>query len=173
MSSRLRGTKPLEIMLVVTLVLVFILLASQRILELRQIAERVGVEHTIGSLRGALGIQMTVLVMQQGMDGLAGLHLSNPIDLLEYAPTNYLGESGITAAQQPPGSWYFDLQQRELIYRLRFPEKLLNQAADEPGHIRLQLRVYYDENGAEDTAVRTIRQVAIEPLHEYTWLKEE
>ena len=167
------GASLLEVMLVVALVLVFILLASERILQLRQTAEQVGVEHTIGTLRSALGSQMAAAVVQQGMAGLIALDGSNPMELLEQLPVNYLGARDPAPEPHPPGSWYFDRAQQVLIYRARYPARLYIPDAPQSEQIRLRLRVYY--TAATDTMgepVQSVQRVVIEPVHPYVWLGE-
>ena len=161
MRTRHSGASLLETLLVLALVLVFMLLASQRIIELRQSAERVGVQHTIATLQSALGTQMAVIALQQGLPGLAALHHSNPMDLLDPPPVNYLAEHSPQDAP-PPGSWVFDPQSRELLYRLRYPQLLFSSDAEQPDRIRLQLQVTYQGD--------QLQRVAIEPLHDYRWL---
>lgn len=167
------GASLLEVMLVVALVLVFILLASERILQLRQTAEQVGVEHTIGTLRSALGSQMAATVVQQGMAGLLALDGSNPMELLEQLPVNYLGARDQAPEPHPPGSWYFDRAQQELIYRARYPARLYISDAPQSEQIRLRLRVYYAAaTDTEEGPVQSVQRVVIEPVHPYVWLGE-
>jgi competence protein ComGC len=157
----IRGASLLETLLVLALVLVFMLLATQRIIELRHAAERVGVQNTIATLQSALGMQMAVIALQQGMPGLAALHHSNPMDLLDPAPVNYQAEQ-LSQDEQAPGSWFFDREARQLVYRLRYPQRLQNSDTGQPDRIRLQLQVFYQDG--------QVQRVAIEPLHDYRWL---
>ncbi|MBE0510464.1 MAG: hypothetical protein K0A95_08050 [Chromatiales bacterium] len=163
MRTRHSGASLLETLLVLALVLVFMLLASQRIIELRQSAERVGVQHTIATLQSALGTQMAVIALQQGLPGLAALHHSNPMDLLDPPPVNYTAE--YPPQDAPPGSWVFDPQASQLIYRLRYPQLLFSSDTEQPDRIRLQLQVRYQGD--------QLQRVAIEPLHDYRWLVED
>ena len=161
MWRRQYGVSLLETLLVVALVLVFVLLASQRIMELRHAAERVGVQRTIATLQSALGTQMGVLVLQRGPEALPALHLSNPVALLDPPPPNDLGEHEGPPEPLPPGSWYFDRGTRELVYRVRYPEQYHSEDWQQPQWLRLQLRAH-QHDGA-------LQRISLDVLHPYRW----
>ena len=160
-ARRQQGGSLLEALLVLILVLIFISVASARIMELRQMAERTGVQSTIAAIQSALGLQMAILVLQQGMEGLGRLDRSNPMLLLEPAPVNYQGLLERPPAEPVAGSWYFDPQGQELVYRLRFPAQLDGDPLS-PGLMRWQLQVSYQGEMVE--------QVRLVPLYTYRWV---
>jgi hypothetical protein len=168
MHGRERGASLLEVMLVLALLVIFIWIASLRMIELRTAAERTGVEHTIGVLHSALGMQMAATVVRQGMDGLLALQQINPMELLDPPPANYLGELEQAPSEPVIGSWYFNREQRELVYQLRYPQQLQTPQGLQPGAIHLQLRAVYEQVDGE----KRLRRIGIEPVYDYEWIDD-
>ena len=157
------------------LILIFITVATLKIWELRIAAERVGVLHTIGALRSALGIKMSAVVVHEGAAGIAALDRSNPMHWWQPPPINYQGEFISSEAPSIPGVWYFDTVQRLLIYRVRFTDHFTSNNPDHPQLARYQVRLDYDDinrNHRFDPGVDTMRGLTLNPLDRYDWLKE-
>ena len=139
------------------LILIFVTVATIKIWELRVAAERIGVMHTLGALQSALGIKLGEVVVREGPSALVQLQHSNPMDLLQQgtsdetpyniqagiAPSNYLGEFNPAEAPMEEGVWYFDLEQKILIYRVRFVENFRSDNATYPNQARYQLRINF------------------------------
>ncbi len=157
------------------LIIIFIAVATIKIWELRIAAERVGVAHTIGSLQSSLGMQLGKLVVNRGMDAVMEMEYSNPMQLLQPPPGNYLGEFSTTEAPQEQGGWYFDSDERVLVYRVRFAESFLSSNDELPDLARYQLRLdYQDFNGNNrfDPELEFARGLYIQPVDSYTWIRE-
>ncbi len=154
------------------LVLVFITIAIDRIWELRMAAERAGVEHTIGTLKSALGLEVVTRIMRGGLERLADLDGSNPIELLKQPPDNYIGELDTPDPTRLEGySWYFDREQKLLIYRVANGE-ILQSPLSGPARIRFAVRFdYRDRNGdgAFSPQEDTVRGINLVPAEEFRW----
>lgn len=180
-----------RLIVLLILILIFIGVATRKIWELRIAAERVGVMHTVGALQSALGIHLSKIVVRDGVGGIATLHQTNPITLLQgaadeageapfgvasgIAPANYRGEFITSEAPQEEGIWYFDLDQRTLVYRVTFAEHFHSSNPALPDQLRYQLVVRYTDlnaNGRLDSREEPAEGIAIEPLDAYTWLHE-
>ncbi|MEE4295965.1 MAG: hypothetical protein V2J20_05035, partial [Wenzhouxiangella sp.] len=102
-----RGRGLLDTAIVLILISLFLLVASQRLLPLRGDAEAAHIQTTIGQLRAVLGLTAAEMIIRDGMVSLNTLTSSNPIALLEELPRNYRGEISVEQITQiPPGSWY-------------------------------------------------------------------
>lgn len=118
-----RGRGLLDTAIVVCLLSVLLLIASQRLLPLRGEAEAAHVTTVIGQLRSALGLTAAEMILREGVDSLQRLPGSNPVALLEEAPRNYRGEISVEqSVQVDPGSWYFVPATGHLGYRIRHPQ---------------------------------------------------
>lgn len=168
------------------LILIFITVATIKIWELRAATERVGVMHTLGALQSALGIKLSEIVVREGASALVKLQHSNPMDLLQQGasddtpynipaaitPANYLGEFIPAKAPAEEGVWYFDLEQKILIYRVRFIKYFHSDNETYPHLARYQLRIHYhDRNGNGRIAPKqaTIASINIEAMDNYSW----
>src|SRR3990170_4070820 len=117
-----RGFSLLEIVIVIVSVLLVV--AIERLLALRFEAERATVQTVIGAMRSALYIEFAAAAARgeiKSMDKAGG---SNPIAHLTEKPETYIGELyGPDPAVFEPGTWYFDLRDRVLVYVVRFPQQ--------------------------------------------------
>ncbi|MCW8918188.1 MAG: hypothetical protein OQL08_05180 [Gammaproteobacteria bacterium] len=172
MRAHEQDTRLLRLIVLAVLILIFISIAANRIWGLRLAAERVGVLHTVGSLRSALGMKMSEVVVREGAAALVGLHQHNPMRLWQLPPPNYLGEFHTSEAPQERGIWYFDLDQRMLIYRVRFAAQFSSSNPLHPDLARYQLRADYHDtngNGQFDAELETLSGLDLVAADHYSW----
>ena len=111
----------LVVALTVLAVLGFFLLKG--IAYVQEAAEQTAMERTVSALEFGLRYEAASRVASGRQRDKAELARLNPMQWLARPPENYLGE-----LPQPPeaakarGSWYFDLEKREVVYRLRLDE---------------------------------------------------
>ena len=105
-------TRLFRLAVLAILILIFITVATIKIWELRIAAERIGVMHTLGSLRSAAGMKLSERVILEGVGALGSLHLSNPMQLWNPPPSNYLGEFTTAEAPDEKGSCILTLMKR-------------------------------------------------------------
>ena len=147
-------SRKLQLGLIVAAGMLLITMTVERITTLRVAAEQLVFEHAVTTFRAAVTVAMTRALVANDTTMLEVLDRGNPVDLLSSPPLGYQQQPPKTD-HPPPGSWYFDAQNRELIYWPRFPEGFVN------GHGRLQLRlIYVDRDGdgqfdAERDQIRT------------------
>jgi hypothetical protein len=173
--SEHQDTRLFRFTVLAILILIFITVATIKIWELRVTAERVGVLHTIGSLQSAIGLKLSEQVIRKGASGLSTLHLSNPMQLWSPPPDNYLGEFKTGDAPLTEGSWYFDLGEKMLVYRVRFADYFISSNPHYPDLVRYQLRLeYHDTNNNQqfDPYLDTATRLSLQPVDEYQWLIE-
>lgn len=162
---------------VVLIILILILLGvfTTRVWKLRIAAERVGVAHTIGSLQSAVGIKLSEQLVKSGIGMLPSLHHSNPMLLWNPPPHNYLGEFNTINAPMETGIWYFDIDTKMLVYRVRFPDHFSSSNETYPDFARYQLRLDYrdlNHNELFDPSIDIATGLAIQPVDHYEWLAD-
>lgn len=159
--------------MVALLLSVFIVIVIDRVLTLRIAAERNGVEHLVGTLRSALGLEVVVrLTKGKGLEDLQYLDGVNPVLLLDWPPVNYLGELDRPDPAEVPGySWYFDTARKLLVYRVEHGE-YLESALPGPARIRFAVRFDFDDrngDGVFNPGEETVRGVSLVPAEPYRW----
>jgi len=100
----------LEWSLVTALVLVLVLVFNRHMRELQGQTERVTVQTTLGALRTAMMLDYLHHTVDAGQaSARLSMLQSNPFELLERYPVNYLGlVSAQKAAAAAPGQWMFE-----------------------------------------------------------------
>lgn len=168
------GFSLLELVVVIIIISILMVLAIQRLLSLQVDAERVVMESVVGALRSAIGIKVAEKIVRQNPGDLATLESSNPMNLLAETPNNYIGElTGVDPGTLTPGSWYFDVDGRALIYIVDNSGYFSGGLSDPPrARFRIQL-VYTDRNNNEsyDSGVDSIEGLRLAPLESYRWIK--
>lgn len=171
-----RGATLFEFLILASLILIFVVVAILRIWELRIAAERNGVEHLVGTLKSALGIELVQTIVKQKKFGeLARYHQSNPMRYLNSAtlPSNYLGEFDTAPEGPMPGTWYFSREDSALTYRVRFTDYLKNSHPSDPELLQYQVRLNFidgNQNGKYDPESEVANGIDIVSLHHYSWI---
>lgn len=111
------------------------------------------------SLEGAEGESLAVKKIIAETAGVTG-------------PAAYIGElSDINLSEIEPGHWYFDANERMLVYIVNNREFFLSAL---PGRARIRYRVLMDyedinENNQYDESVDHFRAMKLKKLDEYSW----
>lgn len=153
---RQSGFSMLELVIAGLLIAVLAAASYRQYMDIVVDAEHAAFDGVSGWLQAGLNMRLSRAVVGQQLDPLADLEGANPMRLLEgvmVPPSNYLGELGGQAAQQAePGNWYFDLQQRVLIYRFRYREAMegFERAADQRIGLRLKFVKRPADNGTDE-----------------------
>ena len=165
----------LEFAIVISLISVLITFAIDRLLPLTIAAERVAMQQTVGAIKSALSIELAGRAVTGGLADIAKLEYSNPMAYLAEIPTNYLGErAALEFSRIEPGNWYFDRQQRALVYRVR-NQRFFASSRTGSGEARFQVRLLYDDvngNGRWDAASDRIRGLRLVAMESFRWLQE-
>lgn len=165
-----KGYTFLELLIVIIIISILIAVALNRYSKLLVDVERTSMQHDLGVMRSAIGMQVAEHFLAGDMDGLASLVNSNPMDLLAEVPRNYIGN---ISRQEPEeleeGSWYFDTDLHALIYLVindRYFESELK-----PARARFKIYPVYSEK-KQDKAIKTFQSgLSLRPIEPYRWLK--
>ena len=93
---------------------------------------------------------------------------------MQYKPGDYFGETDRDSpAKVPPGNWYFDRRDGELIYKLRQAAYLRTDLTG-PSRIRFRIDVLFQDNngnGRYDPDGDRFEGVSFHALDHYEWLE--
>lgn len=162
------GFTLLELVVVVSVIGLLGLVAIDRLLYVREQAEKAVMEENIAMFKAALRLQVADRMARQQTAAIAGLAGRNPVDWMEDPPANYRGEFAPDQAPDCRGCWYFDKTARALVYQV---DRGAYLQADERGRKRVRLRaevVSPQGNGgqADESAIPSVKLVLLEP---YRW----
>lgn len=166
----------LELAISVIIVGVLIGIVAYRANKLMAQAERVNVVQVTGQIRAALGLAVVARVARGQLAAAAGLAASNPMDLLQTRPPNYLGAlSDPDPAQIRPGNWYFDSRTGYLVYRVQHTDDF-ETALPGPARAEFVIRLRYrdgDGNGRYTAAGDTLYGVDFVPAAPFRWVNHD
>lgn len=162
------GFTLLELVVVVSVIGILGLVAIDRLLYVREQAEKAVMEQNIAMLKAALRLQVADLMARQRTASIAALAGKNPVDWLEDPPANYRGEVAGNQVPDCRGCWYFDKAAQALVYQV---DRGAYFQADARGRKRVRLRVEAvlpqgNDGKADGTAIPSVRLVLLEP---YRW----
>ncbi len=168
--SSSRGYTFLELLIVIVIISILIAVALNRYTRLLVDVERTSMQHDLGVMRSAVGLQVAEHFLTGNMEGLQLLVNSNPMDLLAEKPKNYLG---VISHREPgeieTGSWYFDSDINALVYLVinqRYFESELK-----PARARFKIYPAYSEK-KQGTGKKTyLSGLALKPIEPYRWQK--
>lgn len=116
---RQRGYSKFEFAVAAALFALLVGFAANRLNAYQEDAESVAAQQLIVSVRGALRMKLSQLTASQRRHEIGAMLDENPLGWLYEKPKNYLGEFYAPDAQKlAPGNWYFDRQNKTLVYLL-------------------------------------------------------
>jgi prepilin-type N-terminal cleavage/methylation domain-containing protein len=162
-----------ELMVVVVIVASLAGVFLVRFLSYQEAAERVSMEQTVGAIRSGLNIQMASLIARGKSEDIAQLVALNPFTFLAHKQKNYAGEYfDPKPADIPPGSWYFDLKRRQLVYLV---DRGAHFEPDQDGRkwVRYRTRLVYNDespSALNKMKEKEIGGVILEEVQAYRWI---
>lgn len=161
-----RGFTLLELVVVVCVVALLGLAAIDRLLYVREQAEKAMVEQNIQMLKAAVRLQVAALVAANRTAEIAALAGRNPAAWLEEPLPGYRGEFGPGMRPDCRGCWYFDTGRRELIYAVDRGDYFTADARGEK-RVRLRVEAVTPQEIPGEAVVQSIpsARLAVEPYH--------
>ena len=158
--------------IVIVIVSLLAVIATDRLLKLRYEAERVTVESVVGGMRSALYIDFAAAAARGHTESIDTAGGSNPMLRLSEKPGSYAGEFyGPDPAVFAPGTWYFDTRDRAIVYIVRFPEQFVT-GLNGPPRARFTVEPDYEDidgNGRFDPGRDPVLGLKLVPLEPYSW----
>jgi type II secretory pathway pseudopilin PulG len=171
--SRAAGFTLFELIVVIMLFAASAGLFVDRYVKYQEMAEKAAMEQTAGSIRSALTIQVAALIARGRTNDIARLAELNPMTFLVDTQKNYVGELfQIGVEDAPPGSWYFDLRTREVVYVVE------RDTHFQPGpsgskSVRYKVTAVYNEgipSGPNGSGKKSVGGLAFKEVERYTWV---
>jgi prepilin-type N-terminal cleavage/methylation domain-containing protein len=171
-----RGFTLFEFAVVVAIIGILMAVLLTRATGYQEQAEKAAMEQLLGTLDNALHYQIADLLMAGNMGAADRLVGRNPMEWLAEKPKNYAGEyyapqTGVVAA----GNWYFDLQNKNLVYLVDNREHL-HVAPGESNKIRFQVKRVTNLSGnpgpagsAANAKGNSVGGVILAPVVSYRW----
>jgi len=154
-----------QLILVLLLIVTLIGFALNKLVAYQAELEPIRVEEVVDQLHQGLTRLKAEYWLQHNEAGLARFDKANPVSVLSVAPDSYLGElAGGDARSVKAGSWYFDLDRRFLVYRLKNPEQFDVPEAE----IAYQISFSFadtDQNGRFDADKDKVLGLELVPGH--------
>ena len=168
---RQRGFSPLELVVVVAVISLLALVALHQFYKLLVDVERSAMELDLSVMRSALSMQVADYFAKGRLGDLEALVNSNPVDLLEEKPDNYLGVISYKNLENiEKGSWFFAEQAHELIYLVK-NELYFETTLDPPARARFKVEAVYSDQTKAAGGAESISGLLLEELEPYCWLR--
>lgn len=128
-------------------------------------------EHHLGVMRSAVGLQVAEHFVNGNMEGLRSLASSNPMDMLAEQPNNYLGAfSSYNLNEFEKGNWIYDKRAKVLIYLVE-NSLFFESSMENPARARFKIFPVYADKRIGDLQKRYIAGLKLAPLEPYKWLR--
>lgn len=165
---RFRGFSLLELVVSLSVFSVLVGVFAQRFLYMQEFAEKTAMELTVMNMRTGLRFKAAELMTRQRMADMPALLEENPIHWLERPPENYVGEFVNPAMHDiQPGSWYFDIGRKQLVYRLN-QSRYFNKVGEVP-ELRFGVKGIVQKKIQNEILVSKIEGVRLEALDPIQW----
>ncbi len=106
-----------ELIVVICIVATMAGVLLNRLQVYHEAAEKAAMQQTAAAIKSALQMRVAAYLINGRENDIEHLRSDNPVNWLQERPQNYAGEFYADAyARVSPGSWYFDLTHREMIY---------------------------------------------------------
>ncbi len=185
---RSRGFSMFELVVYIISVSIIYAYASNRFVAFPADAERANFIAILTQLQSGVSLEFNLGMSRNSASALAVLDGANPMDLMLRAPSNYLGAlSSVDAASLPRRSWYFDLDNRELVYLVENTDQVYQVANGAPvpaSQLRFKLEMAYKnedpqtglpaditspDSQAGSSGRRAVAGALINPVVPYEW----
>lgn len=155
-----------EVLTAVVVISVAAVLLLDRLATYQELAEKVHMDATISAFNSALRIQKSVMLIQGREREVATLLNQNPVEWLQRAPSNYLGQfDTLPAHVTPAGHWYFDATRKILVYTPAHRNHF-RQAGPAPHTVQLGVAVAAIDRSSVEPG---ILDVTLQLSHPYQW----
>jgi prepilin-type N-terminal cleavage/methylation domain-containing protein len=159
-----------ELVVVVCIVALVAGILFNRLRVYEEAAERAAMQQTAAAIKSALQMRVASYMISGRDKEIENLRNENPVRWLQENPPGYAGEFYADAyARVRPGSWYFDLARRELIYVINLGDNF-KPGPDARKWVRYRVRIEYEEAPVPGGPPRKVLSAAgFAPVQPYVW----
>jgi type II secretory pathway pseudopilin PulG len=166
------GITLLEITLVIGLLAILAAVLATRLDRLQVDAERAAMAHVLHTVKSVIALQFASYVAEGRRGDLGLLVGTNPMELLSTPPVNYLG----SMHADDPGSvrgghWYFDEDNRFLIYRVQNACHFESTLAGPP-RARFKIRTLGADGNRRAEGIQ-VQGLTVSEVESYEWIHQE
>lgn len=165
--ARQRGFTVFELVVVIMVYAVVAALLLDRLDRYRELAEKAAMESTLRGIKTGLQVRLAELILARREAEAGTLEFADPLYWLDDAkPPNYGG-----AYREPPepGTWYFDVGSRELVYVVSSGERLEIDGPGPRNELRFRVRLVKSPVQLPGGPVERTSGVALAPVRAYRW----
>lgn len=167
MISRGRGFTLVELAVAFTLIGVLATVLLGRLGYYQEMAEKAKMESELRTIKTGLQIRLAELIVTNRQAEAATLESEDPIRWLDDKPANY---GGAYPEQPRPGTWYFDGQQRQVVYIVSTGSRLeFDTNGPAMKEVRFRVRLLRGRIQVPGGPVETVTGVAFSPVRPYQW----
>jgi prepilin-type N-terminal cleavage/methylation domain-containing protein len=167
---RARGFTLIELVVVISAVALLFGVALDRLLRYQEMGERAALEQNLAAINTALTMRFAAYIAAGKPRAIESVAGKNPVDLLERAPENYLGELfAPEVSTLARTSWYFDRSSGELVY-LPGRRRYLSSESGPPEALRFRVVLSQPRDAADEPP--SLRQPFILPTAPFRWVIE-
>jgi len=169
-AGRHAGFTLFELIVVVCIVAIMAGILLNRLRLYEEAAEKAAMQQTAAAIKSALQMRVASYLISGRDSEIEKLRDENPVNWLQEKPADYAGEFYADAyARVRPGSWYFDLNRRELIYVINLGSKF-KPGPDGRKWVRYRVRIGYEETPQGVGPPRKVLSaVSFVPAQPYAW----
>jgi general secretion pathway protein G len=169
-ADRQAGFTLFELIVVVCIVAIIAGILLNRLHLYEEAAEKAAMQQTAAAIKSALQMRVASYIISGRDNEIEKLRNENPVSWLQEKPADYAGEFYADAyARVRPGSWYFDLTRRELIYVINLGDNFM-PGPDARKWVRYRVRIGYEEAPERGGPPRKVLSaVSFAPVQPYAW----
>ena len=169
-AGRQRGFTLFELIVVICVVAVMAGILLNRLQVYQEAAEKAAMQQTAAAVKSALQMRVAAYMIAGRDNEIEQLRAQNPVGWLQEKPQNYAGEFYADAyARVPPGSWYFDISRRELIYVINLGANF-KPGLDGRKWVRFRVHIEYEQMPQRQGPQRKVlTAVGFVPVQPYAW----
>ena len=141
-----------------------------RLRSYQEAAEKAAMQQTAAAIKSALQMRAAAYMINGREGEIENLRDENPIAWLQEKPADYSGEFYADAyARVRPGSWYFDLTRRELVYVIKLGDNF-KPGPDGRKWVRYRVRIGYEDLPQQGGGTRKVfSALSFAPVQPFVW----
>lgn len=169
-AGRHAGFTLFELIVVICIVSILAGILLNRLQVYKEAAEKAAMQQTAAAIKSALQMRVAAYMIGGRDNEIENLRNENPVNWLQEKPADYAGEFYADAyARVPPGSWYFDLTRRELVYVVKLGDNF-KPGPDGRKWVRYRVKLGYEELPEAGGPPRKVLSAAgFAPVRPYVW----